>query len=256
MNNTPHILRTGGAVIALACAAGLLWSSIVTNPAPATNPSDAGPRARALAETTPRASRTLKQTRYADVDGDGRLDTIRIYRVGTARVQKSGLPLRLWQVKVSTAAGGVATSPLIRRALPGRPWWGSANLDGSRGQELLFVTGTEDFLEFVVLHWDGGTLRFEKAPAGPVGPKQLRRTWDAASEIYRSGFRLFTYRGERYVNHWQADCPGHPGQCTVRVLRSVWRHGSWQPVRVLQPTRVPRSEIFARRPLGALVIHR
>lgn len=254
--SAPHILRTGVAVIALACAAALIGSGIVTAPAPATKPPDAGPRARALVAAAPRASRILKQTRYADVDGDGRLDLVGIYRVGAAHNQSTGLLERRWQVKVTTATGNVAWSPLIRSPLPGHRWWGSANLDGSRGKELLFVTGTEDFLRFLVLHWDAGALRFEKAPAGPRGPKRLDKTWDAATETFRSGYRLFTYRGERYVNMWQATCPDHPGSCTVRVMRSVWRHGSWQPVSAPQPTKVPRAEILARRPLGALVIHR
>ncbi len=240
-------------MIALACAAGLIGGGgIATDPTP--NPPDAGSRAGELAAAAPRASRILAQTRYADVDGDGRPDTVGIYRVGAARNQSTGLLEQWWQVKVTTATGDVAWSPQIRSPLPGHRWWGSANLDGSRGKELLFVTGAEDFVQFVVLHWDAGALRFEKAPAGPRGPKRLRQTWDAATETFRSGYRLFTYRGERYVNMWQADCPVH-GRCTVRVMLSVWRHGSWQTVSVPKSTKVSRAEIFARRPLGALVIH-
>ncbi len=252
--NTPHALHAGSATLVLLCVLGLGGNSIIADPTPATDSARAEPQVRTLAAAAPATSRVLRQTRHADVDGDGRLDTIRIYKVGTTRNRATTLLMRLWRVKVSTAAGQAAWSPRFRSYLPGNRWWGSADLDGTPGRELLFVTGTEDFVQFVVLHWHGRALRFEKAPAGPTDPTTTGRNWLAASEVLRSGYRLFTYHGERYVNRWQADCPDH-GPCTVTVMRSVWRHRLWQSVSVPPPTKVRRGEIYRRHPLGALVIH-
>ena len=195
----------------------------------------------------------LAQTRHADVDGDGRADTVRLYKAG-----KSG-DNTIWKVKVTTAAGR-SSSVTIKipsyRSLTGMYGW--ANLDGRRGAEVLLSPQTDDFEIYLVLTWRDGALHRESAPLGPGDATKRQNYWETPSEIDRSGYRFSTSSGRRYVNTWYATCPGQPdkpGRCTVKTVRSVWRDGDWHKVAVLPTTKVANSAIYARHPFGALKIH-
>lgn len=199
---------------------------------------------------TPQAAK-LKQTKHADVDGDGRRDTVRIYNVGTKDSHA------IWKVKVTTARGKNSsvtyTSPGFA---PDAPWYGWAKLDGTRGAELLLHGYTDDFFTVTVLTWRAGKLRIERAPADP-GTTAHEKHWSAASEVFRSGYRFYKASGRHYVNVWQADCPdSQTGTCTVKTKRSVWKKGAWRTVKTLPTTQVAAATIYARSPLGALVVHK
>jgi hypothetical protein len=189
----------------------------------------------------------LKQTRHADVDGDGRRDTVRIYDAG-----KSG-ENTVWRVKVTTAKGRTSsvTIKLPSYQTTGNLWRGWALLDGSRGAEIILEPHTDDFTTYIVLNWRGGALHRELAPGA-------EKEWVAATETDRSGFRFFTASGKRYVNAWDATCPdqpSRPGMCTVKTVRHIWRNGAWHKVATLPTTKVSNQAIYARSPLGALKIH-
>ncbi|MCE1175419.1 MAG: hypothetical protein LWW77_12570 [Propionibacteriales bacterium] len=205
--------------------------------------------------TTPLPQKaSLVQTKHADVDGDGRSDTVRIYKVGMKDEHV------IWKVKVTTAKGKVSsvtyTSPGFA---PDAPWEGWAKLDGSKGAEVLLNGYTDDFYTYTVLNWRSGKLRVEKSPAHP-GTTTHSRYWSAASETDAGGFRFYESAGHRYVNVWFADCPESPdantGTCTVKTKRSVWKNGAWKTVKTLATTKVSAREIHARAPLGALVVHK
>jgi hypothetical protein len=184
---------------------------------------------------------------HADIDGDGRRDTVRLYDTG-----KKG-DNRIWKVKATTAAGHtswVTVKIPSYQSLTG--FYGWAYLDGTRGAEVILSPLADDFDVFIVLNWRGGALHRELAPGG-------YKEWSAATEIDASGYRFFTAAsGKRYVNDWFATCPGQPdkpGTCTVKTVRYVWRGGAWHKSATLPKTKVANTEIYARGPLGALKIH-
>lgn len=208
---------------------------------PAATPAQAVPTAPQPAKVV------LKQTRHADVDGDGRRDTVRIYNAG-----KKG-DNTIWKVKVTTAKGRTDSIKVPIPSYQGTDhlWRGWAHLDGASGAELILEPQTDDFITYIVLTWRGGALHRELAPGA-------EKQWVAATEIDRGGFRFYTASGKRYVNAWQAACPGQPdkpGTCTVKTDRYVWRNGAWHKVATLPTTKVSNQEIYARSPLGALKIH-
>ncbi|MBU4410219.1 MAG: hypothetical protein KKB93_07845, partial [Actinobacteria bacterium] len=194
--------------------AAALAISLVGTPSPATA-LPTGP--------TPQAAK-LKQTKHADVDGDGRRDTVRIYNAGTKG------DLTIWKVKVTTASGKVSS---VKFPIPtyqtNKPWYGWAKLDGGKGADLLFQTHSDDGLGLEVLTWRGGKLRREAAPISPSDPTPKAGEWLAMTDWYfPSGYRFYTVTGKRYVNAWEASCdtPGEPTSlCTVKTVKSVWRSG-------------------------------
>lgn len=212
----------------------------------------AAPALAVPAAPTP-ARAELRQTKHADVDGDGRTDTVRIYDTGTKGDNT------VWKVKVTTATGHAdSVSVKIPSYQSTKPWYGWAKLDGHRGAELLLEPDTDDFATYVVLTWRDGALHRELAPLSPGDGTKRQQDWVAEAETDRSGFRFYTASGKRYVNAWQARCPGQPsepGTCTVKTVRSVWRDGDWHKVAVLPTTKVSNKAIYARSPLGALKVH-
>ncbi len=189
----------------------------------------------------------LTQTRHADVDGDGRLDTVRIYDTG-----KKG-DKTLWKVKVTTAKGrsSSVTVPIPSYQGTKHLWHGWAQLDGHRGAEVILEPETDDFITYIVLTWQGNALHRELAPGAD-------KQWVAATGTDRNGFRFYTASGKRYVNAWSATCPdqeSRPGTCTVKTVRYVWRNGAWHKAATLPTTKVSNQAIYARHPLGALNVH-
>lgn len=196
---------------------------------------------------------TLVQTKHADVDGDGRRDTVRIYNAG-----KKGEYVR-WKVSVTTAAKKTSSLTFTNQGFGSEdPWYGWAKVDGTRGAELLLDNNTEDFNTLTVLTWQGGKLQLEKAPADP-GSSKHQDTWSAPSET-PNGFRFFTASGKRYVNVWMSTCQVPAGKvtgtCPIKTLRSVWRNGAWHTVGSVTKTKIPLAEAGARSFLGKLVVHR
>jgi hypothetical protein len=204
---------------------------------------------------TPQAAK-LMQTKHADVDGDGRRDTVRIYDTGAKG------SLTIWKVKVTTASGEVSSVQFpIATYVTNKPWYAWAKLDGGKGADLLFETYTEfDALGLEVLTWRGGKLRREAAPVGPSNPTPKAGEWLAWSDSYSpSGYRFYTAKGKRYVNAWEARCdtPGELASlCTVKTVKSVWRSGAWRKVAVLPTEQITAKAVQSRGPLGALKIHR
>jgi hypothetical protein len=195
----------------------------------------------------------LRQTKHVDVDGDHRLDTVRVYNAGTQGDNTT------WKVKVTTATGKVSSVTFpIPTYQTNKPWYGWANLDGRRGAELLFETHTDDGLGLEVLRWQAGKLVRVKSPVSPSALTQEWGGWFAVSESdISSGYRFFTSGGKGYVDAWDADCPEADGSkpCTVKTIRSVWRSGSWHKVRTLATQKISTKIIFTRLPLSGAKIH-
>lgn len=217
----------------------------------------AAPLAATPASAAPTGSAPkLVQTKHADVDGDGRTDTIAIFDAGR-HTDASTMEWTTWLVRVKTATGH---SSSVKFDIPSyqttKPWYGWAKLDGRRGAELLFETHSDDGLGLEVLSWSKGKLVRESAPASTAttaGPSD----WFAPSEgSVFGGYRLFTSHGRRLVNTWRATCPeSNTGTCVVRTVQSQWRSGSWHRVTRLANQKVSKKAIARRSPLGALMIH-
>lgn len=206
--------------------------------------------------TRPTRAATLAQTKHADVDGDGRLDLVRIYNAGTKEV--SGMEWTTWQVRVRTAAGHSGSVSFgIPTYQTTKPWYGWANIDGARGAELLFLTHSDDGLGFEVLTWQNGKLVREKAPAVPASAYQPGGWFAPYDGNQFGGYTFVNSHGRRLANSWNATCPDadKPGACTVRTVQSVWRSGAWHRVAELARQKVSPQKIRARLPLGSAVVH-
>jgi hypothetical protein len=192
----------------------------------------------------------LDQTKHADVDGDGRLDTVHTYKMGTKGDKTT------WKVTATTATGKTSSVKFTVPIYPGNKlWYGWASLDGHRGAELLFDLHTDDFFTMAVLTWQGNKLQREMAPTWPRGSRHYV-SWSAATETSPSGYRFFTTNGKRFVNVWSADCPAsNTGNCTVKTLRSVWRNGAWRKSGTVRTTTMSIRAAQARSSLGSLVVH-
>lgn len=218
----------------------------------ATAPASAAPRPAAPATSEP----TLVQTKHADVDGDGRRDTITVYDAGR-QTDSSTMEWTIWLVRVTTATGRSSSVTFeIPTYQTTKPWYGWAKIDGRRGAELLFETHSDDGLGLEVLTWSKGKLVREGGPASTASTAEPS-AWFAPSEgSLFGGYRLFTSHGKRLVNTWRATCPeSETGSCVVRTVQSQWHSGSWHRVQRLATQKVSKKDIERRRPLGALTIH-
>lgn len=161
--------RTHRIPIAAVCAAALLATAAPALAASAT----AGPLASAAARTTtatPSAAATSTapatptatvptRSYRADVDGDGRRDTVTIgsAREGTLRVSVRTVRGARSSIDIDQSDFGPLTPP--------RPFHGAADVDGVRGQELFVFYGQGAHTPwFKVLTWRSGRLFATREP--------------------------------------------------------------------------------------------
>lgn len=199
----------------------------------------------------PTAKTGLRKTVRADIDGDGRLDTIRFYAL-----EKSG-ELRRWRISVTTASGRSGSMMVRIISYIDKPWAGTAAIDGQPGREILLMNTVDDFESRIVLTWRSGALHREHSPRGPQSSYR-GDTWSTPTESDIGGYLLFSVDGKRYVKHWQSKCPSSytpDGICTVRVARSVWRGGDWHFQAKLPAQKMTYKKVAARHLFGTLVIH-
>lgn len=113
------------------------------------------------------------------------------------------------------------------------PWFGGAKLDGSKGAELIFTTeDTEVSAHYVVLTYQGGKLKAEKAPARPKG-KGWFTTIDEVD--VQQGYRFFTLKKKRYVDAVYLTSTNPSATLFAgTVIRSVWKSGKWVKTKTFQ----------------------
>jgi len=195
-------------VLSLAIATGLTTSPFA--------PSSAA----TLPDTVVHATAKLAKKLRVDMDGDGRLDTVRLYTSGKS-----------YQVKVTNARKRTAT---YRGKLKqtGLDWyWGfkAAALDGAAGAEVMLQTDcTEECAVYRMLTWRKGRLVVEKSPEG-------RTTWSVggpAGEI--NDYYFSESGGQHYTDHVVGSETAE--DCEADVTRWVWSSTKWtkqQATRVL-----------------------
>lgn len=188
-------------------ATGLLAGSI-------TSPAQAQPVATTAATLTPQAV-TLMKTKRVDIDGDGRKDTVRLYKLSASK----------WRVTVKTAKGKHAskkfTSTIARDWGLKSPWVGPNRMDGRKGAELPFMISGGDGVVFRVLTWRSGHLVNE--------PKLGGKSWYVGGPLpeYQS-YRFYTYNKVRYAEvAWLTPGDSALKTCGADVKRYAWKSSKW-----------------------------
>lgn len=186
--------------------AGLVTGAAAAAPALAQEPAE--PNAPVVAVTVAAATTTVR----ADVDGDGRRDTVTVRprnNLGTS-----------WRLSVATARGARSTvthNTLDGLALNEQAWFGAAGIDGVAGRELVLRTGYGAHAAlFRVYTWRGGRL------VAATNPASRDREWvvDAAAGM-GAGIRGYASRGSRYLavtyaqNTWATKNPMFVGKRTT-----------------------------------------
>lgn len=156
----------------------------------------------------------------ADVDGDGRPDTVSVTR------QKKGASHTL---RVVTARGAVSSvtvaTPWLSESAPA--FRGAVTLDGVRGAELVLLTETGAHTSYHrVYTWRGGRLVAEK---DPMGSTQWVTDGAAASSI---GYTLRTVKGTPQLTSvaYSRDSWGRGATFSGRRVVAQWKNGRWTPI--------------------------
>lgn len=220
-------------------AAALLGSSApAAHAVPAAAPAPGTPTAAstttsttAAASTTPTASTTL--TSRADVDGDGRRDTIQLNR---RRVTADDCTFRL---TVTTARGARAIRDVVvpnygdGTLQPEDVWNGTAAVDGAPGVELSVDRSGKvgDFPWPHLYTWRAGRL----VPAPAPGVTSGNPGWSVADHfVLVQGYDVRTVKGSRQIT--ATELKGSFGadreRVTFRGTRVTyrWQRGAWVKV--------------------------
>ncbi|MDO5630092.1 MAG: hypothetical protein Q4G43_17400 [Mobilicoccus sp.] len=169
----------------------------------------------------------------ADIDGDGRPDTIRVARRSVTDEQY------VFRITVETAAGKRA----IRDALvanyddgslaPADVWGGTAHLDGVRGAEMLMDLGggVGDAPWPHLYTWRNGRI----IPAPAPGATAANPAWDTMAHWGRmSGYTVSTVKGQRRITvHALTGRFDRTGETvTYRGTHTTyrWHRGTWQKI--------------------------
>lgn len=208
-------------LVSLASAAGLAAAAAI-----AAAPAQAAPRPQAL---------TLVKTVVLDVDGDGRADTFKLYKLSTTK----------WRAKVVTAKGRTAsktfTSTIVRDWGYASPWGGAAHLDGVRGYEVKLLTGGGDGVTELVLTWRSGALKAEKAPASP-----WKLGWyEGGPGGFGHGYAFFTSAGGVHYVDTYGLTETASGKLKGTVIRSTWKSAKWTKVKTTK-VKLTQAQFAAR----------
>ena len=195
-------------------AATLLGGGLATAPSASATPTTGQPASVAAA-----APKVYASTR-ADIDGDRRADTTILTRTGSIR---RGY---LYTITTRTARG--ARSAVSFRVEDGgadarNVWWGTAGLDGERGNEIVVndsPVGDGQFL--TVFTWRRGALVKEVRPGGRT--PRAGTTWVVANMPWLiSGYTFTTDRRGRHVTHHQlAHVRGTKGKVSGTHTTYTW----------------------------------
>ena len=187
--------------------AGIIAASLVAGSL--TSPA----QARAQEPIAPQAT-TLVKTKRVDVDGDGRKDKVRLYRVTASR----------WRVTVTTATGKRAsktfTSTIASDWGLASPWTNPIRMDGRAGVELPLMVAGGDGVVFRVLTWRKGRLVNE--------PKLGGQSWYVGGPLpeYQS-YRFYTVKKVRYAEVAWLTPSGNGTTCSADVNRYAWTSTAW-----------------------------
>lgn len=211
-------------VVGLAAAALLSSSAQSAFAAPPTAP-DTAPVA------APAASSAL--TSRADVDGDGRRDTITLVRRAVTPDEYR------FRLAVVTASGKRAIRDVLvpnygdGSLQPADVWIGTASVDGARGVEMA-VERSGNVGDFPWPHlytWRSGRIVPETAPGAPVG----ETGWTVANHFSLiQGYDIRTVKGRRQVTATVLKGTFDPKRetATFRGTRTTyrWERGTWRKV--------------------------
>lgn len=186
---------------------------------------------------TAQAKAHLVQTIKADIDGDGRRDSVRVDRLHTSSKYRT-----TFKVTVKTAKGKTASRTLTVRGSAEygritRPLVAAADVDGARGSEIVLRTVVlqDTFMgsrtRYAVLTWRNGKLVKELPATGAwlVG--------GYVGEAFANGTSLVfdTVDGVKYALTCTAsevdrhDAGGKPyREYWHQLVSSAWRDGKWQ----------------------------
>lgn len=178
------------------------------------------------AEAAPAAATKPTKSVKADIDGDGRTDTV-----------TSQFKAGRWLLTVKTAKRKTAkqTIPVYTDGdvWLDNPLWGVAPLDHRKGNEILVVLGGVDATVIRVFTWSGGTLKKAKAP---VNVNRAQYNWLVTRHEWATfGFHFYTSKKKRYVRHYGLTLSGNRWRGTVTVLVSTskgWKKVSAKKVAV------------------------
>lgn len=200
--------------------AQLVTGAVVATLALPLGAAPAGAAALTTSAPKPCVSSGCKVVSRADVDGDGRADTVSLTR------QSRGA----WHtLRVVTARGAVSSVKISTSWLwSGQtPFLGAVALDGQRGAELVILTGTGAHTAFHrVYTWRSGRLVAEKDPSGST-------TWttDGAAAFAR-GYTLRTVKGAPQLTSidYARDSWGDTATFSGRRIVAQWKNGRWTAI--------------------------
>jgi len=187
------------------------------------------------------------QTVKADIDGDGRRDSVRIDRIKTSSHYRT-----TYKVTVKTAKGKKASRKVRVQGSPAgritKPLVGTADVDGVSGQEIALEIRSEGTSggsdnTFSILTWRKGRLVLEK-PATDVW-------WAGIDSTLGADWRTFTVfdqvDGVNYALLCAYDSVDSPypekGRLTSYgpISSSMWSNGKWQAIPAEQTKAMPDS---------------
>ncbi len=218
-------------------AASLLLASALTIVGLALQPVDAA-----------QAKTHRVQTVKADVDGDGRRDSVRVDRIRNSSQYRT-----TYTVTVNTAKGKKVSRTLtmqgsVESGRITKPLIATLNIDGAKGTEIVLRTvlmqnvamGNQS--SYVILTWRKGKLVKEK----PAKGTWLARGFTGEGSGYGSSLVFDQVRGVKYsltcsesdAEHYDQDGKLYR-EYSYRLDSSAWRNGKWQPAVTGAVTSVP-----------------
>jgi hypothetical protein len=203
-----------------AFAAGSAFLALALTPLIPVATAQAAPLPSAPAETG-----TVIKSIRADVDGNGKPDTVELIRLTANR-------FRL-QVRTAEKVASVEFTADPADVLDAtRVWHGAASLDGVKGAELVVNLWSAQRLQadlwshdIAVYTWRHGALVAERAPAAT----RVKHWYLGDPETDSTqGYRFFTKSGRHYVD--VSDLTRTSTSWKGRITGSVWRNGNWVKV--------------------------
>jgi hypothetical protein len=165
----------------------------------------------------------------ADIDGDGRKDSVKVYRVKKASDHRT-----TYRVTVTTAKGKKASRTIVTQGLGGdaaritKPVAGIASLDGVAGAEIVITTtraegGSSSERTFAIFSWRKGKLVREDPASGSWGAG-----WGDGISSGSSSLVFDEIGGTHYALRCHDDYIDQVGEQRFMDV-AAWANGAWQP---------------------------
>lgn len=178
------------------------------------------PASASAAAVRPAATK-LVNTVLIDVDGDGRKDTVRVYKLSRTR----------WKVKVVTAKHKTITR-VFTSTFPSdwgyrTPWYGAGELDGVRGYELVFHLWGQDGTGRVAYTWRKGKLVVAKTPEG-------KAQWYYGGPL--PDYMGYSFTVVDGIHHVTAYSEEYLSETQVQLTQTdyAWQSGKWKKLKKSQ----------------------